>query len=179
MSWNLREGIIQVFIWFFLPNYIFFEECGVFFSMTDEVIQSSIQRKSQMTVTCVKKVTRQPLTCKMKMLLTEGYNKLFANWKFLRFIFCISNSYFFECCLIIIMRRRMRGWRSRKRRRRTGTRSIQTMKRYFPLLAHDRGPTQSPISGLHLTLCDMINTFSTCQTHRWSIKNLQLLRIID
>lgn len=106
------------------------------FSMTGEVIQSGIQRRSHMTVTndfsfpffkqCSfshlrKKVTRQPSTCKMTMLLTEGYNKLFANWKFLRFIFCISYSYFFECCLIIIMRRRMRGWRTRRRRRRTST----------------------------------------------------------
>lgn len=34
--------------------------------------------------------------------------------------------------------------------------------------------SQSPFSGLHLTLCDMINTFLTCQTHRWSIKKQQL-----
>lgn len=72
------------------------------------------------------------------MLLTERYNKLFANW----FIFCISNSYFFECSpIMMIMRRRIRGWRSRRRRRRTGTLYRQCRKRCFPLLAHDRVPT--------------------------------------
>lgn len=72
----------------------------------------------------------------MTMLLTEGYNKLFANWKFLRFIFCISNSYFFECWLIIIMRRRMRGWRTRRRRRRTSTlyRQWKGISRCLPMI---------------------------------------------